>query len=128
MDKGTSLILIAQQNCPAALVSATHIASDFLYSAIVRNVSDSVLIGFRLGSVLRIRSQKTEVQLGERVNLPEGIKPNETCTVPPQAVTLDKPRKVEALVGFFIAEVFLRGEKPWEADLNEIEAAASGVH
>ncbi|MGB9236887.1 MAG: hypothetical protein WCC04_20955 [Terriglobales bacterium] len=122
MDRGTTLILIPQPGCPAALVSATHIASDFLQSATLRNTSERVLTGFRLGWIAIVSSRKPEIHVGKRINLPEGLKPHGTCAVPAQAVEVAKQENVRALGAFFIAEVFLAGETPWKAEMEEVKA------
>jgi hypothetical protein len=127
MDKGTALIVVPQPGCPATLSYATHAASDYLESATLRNNSKSVLIGFRLGWMVAIPARKTAIHFGKRVSLKEGIKPNGTCTIPPQAANVDKRRTVPAVAAFFIAEVFLKGEQPWKADLEEVEDEVKGV-
>jgi hypothetical protein len=121
MAKGTSLILIPQPDCPAALASATHVVSDFLHSAILRNVSEKPLIGFRLGWVLCFPSRKTKFRLGARVRLPQAVEPFNVSVVPAQGVRPENVREAAKLMAFFVAEVFLVGEKPWKADLAEIQ-------
>jgi hypothetical protein len=121
MDKGTSLTWIPQSDCPLQLVVAKHASSDFLQSAILCNTSEQVVTGFRIGWIVAIASKRPKVRMGERVRLPEGVKPNDNCSVDPQAVRVDKQRTVPALAAFFVAEVFLKGAKPWEADLGEVE-------
>jgi len=37
---------------------------------------------------------------------------------------VDKQNDVRALAAFFVAEVFLAGEKPWKADLEKIKNEA----
>ncbi len=124
MDKGTTLILIEQPSCPATLVSATHTASDFLQSAVLHNASERELIGFRLGWVVVVPASRPDLHVGKRIRLPEGIKPNETCIVPAQAVKVGAHKNVRAMAAFFIAEVFLVGEKPWKADFEEVKNKA----
>jgi hypothetical protein len=121
MDKGISLILIPQPTCPAALVSATHIAFDFLHSAVLRNVGERPLIGFRLGWVARFPSRKPELHLCPPVNLPEAIGHSKTCAVPAQVASPDDVKQGAIQMAFFVAEAFLVGEKPWKADLAEID-------
>ena len=117
MDEGTSLVVIPQPKCPAALASATHIVSDFLHSAVLRNLSDRPLIGFRLGWVVLFPSGKTQLHLGACVRLLEAVQPSAVGAVPAQMALPEAAR----LMAFFVAEVFLVGEKPWKADLAEIK-------
>jgi len=121
MDKGTSLILAPQPNCPAVLVSAVHTASDFLKSAVLRNNSEKILTGYRLGWCTSVHSQRPTYRLGKRVSLARGIGANETCLVPAQEVIIGKERNASAVTVFFIAEVFLAGAKSWKVDLREIK-------
>jgi hypothetical protein len=120
--KGVSLIVIPQPACPAALGSATHTPSDFLRSAILRNVSEKPIIGFRLGWVLRFRSRSPKLRFGAPVNLPNAIEPGYTYSVPAQGVDSDDIEEGAVQMGFFLAEVFLVGEEPWRADVAEIKA------
>jgi hypothetical protein len=120
--KGISLILIPQPACPAALLSAAHAPYDFLHSGILRNASERPLSGFRLGWVIKFRSRNPKLRFGAPINLPEAIEPGDTCSVPAQEVNSDGVDEGAVLMGFFLAEVFLVGETPWRADLNEIKA------
>ena len=122
MDKGISLIVIPQPACPAAIVSATHTPSNFLHSAILKNVSQRPLLGFRVGWVIRFRSGKPDLRLGAPFNLATAVEPGGVCPVPPQEVNSDDLEKGAVLTGFFLAEVYLLGDKPWKADLPRIKA------
>jgi hypothetical protein len=121
MDKGTLLVVVPQPTCPVTLSSAVHAASDYLKSATLRNNSDSVLTGFRIGWMVEIPARKAQIHFGKHVNFREGIKPNGSCAVPAQAVSVHKHRTLAAVIAFFVAEVFLLGQAPWTADLREIE-------
>jgi hypothetical protein len=121
MDKGTSLSLISQPDCPAVLIAAVHKPSDFLQSASLRNISAIPLSGFRLGWLITFSSRRSELRLGAPVNLAEPIEPSNTCSVPAQGISSDDVSHGAILVSFFVAGVFLVGEKPWEADLDEIK-------
>jgi len=127
MDKGISLCLISQPDCPAVLITAVHKPSDFLQAAIVRNLSGRPLSGFRLGWALTSISRRLELRLGPLVKLAEPIEPGRICSVPAQGISSDDVRAGAILVSFFVARIFLVGEKPWKADLGEIKKRVQSV-
>ncbi len=127
MDKGTSLILISQPDCPAVLICAVHKPSDFLQTAILRNVSGRLLSGFRLGWVITFPSRRPELRLGAPVNLAAPIEHGKACSVPAQGISSNDVRQGATLMSFFVARVFLVGEKPWKADLDEIKNRVKSV-
>jgi hypothetical protein len=70
---------------------------------------------------VRFPSGKTQFHLGARVRPPEVVEPSNVCAIPAQMARPEDVKQAASLMAFFVAEVFLVGEKPWKADLAEIK-------
>ncbi len=67
------------KGAPAVLISATHISSDLLANARLKNVGEKTIVAYCVGWEVHIPGQKKpETTLGEWMNVPPGI-PRRIC-------------------------------------------------
>lgn len=122
--QGTGMLSIHESDGPAMLVQMTHTVSDFLQAAILKNVSDHPIVGYRIGWVAVYPSGRTKIGLGLPVDVPEGIKPGNVVTVPAQQVSPAFAREGAIDVVFFVAEVRSMGGPVWKPTMEKVEREA----
>jgi hypothetical protein len=123
-DRGTAMLKLSQPKSPAALERTVHSTKDFLLSATVKNVSNTSLVGYRIGWVVVYSGGKDKVGLGLPVDVPEGLEPEQTAEVPAQGVNPQFAADGATAVVFFITEVRTVSGTVWRPDLSLIEQAA----
>ena len=130
LAQGTAMMSLEQTDCPLMFIETKHGAQDFLLSATLRNQSDQLVTGYRVGWVAVYPSGKEKVGLGLSVDLPLGIRPGATIEVPAQGVSPDFVTPTAMSVVFFVTEVrsaSLDGSKAanvWSPSVDKIEQQA----
>jgi hypothetical protein len=118
---GTAITLsLAQMDKPAYLVSATFGLKDLFLRGVMTNQSPQTIVAYRLGWVY-LFPDRAEIQLGEWMNIPAGIKPGEVHNVPGQGASPDPIRLGAKRVEFFVAEVKYANGGSWKEDLSKIK-------
>jgi hypothetical protein len=103
--QGTGMLSLPQPNSPAILVETTHGTKDLLESAKLKNRSEQLIIGYRIGWVAVYATGKEKVGLGLPVDLPLGVRPGTTIDVPAQGVSMDYAQEGAIAVVFFVTDV-----------------------
>lgn len=130
LAQGTTMMSIRQTDCPLMFLETKHGAKDFLLSATLRNQSDQLVTGYRVGWVAVYPSGKEKVGLGLSVDLPLGIRPGATIEVPAQGVSPDAVTPTAMSVVFFVTDVrtaSLTGSKTenvWGPSMDKFEEQA----
>jgi len=122
-NRGTVMLWLGQPKSPAALKRTVHGIEDLLQSATLKNVSDTSLVGYRIGWVVVYPGGKDKVGLGLPVDMPEGLEPEQTTKVPAQGVNPQFADGATAVV-FFVTEVRTISGTVWRPDLSRIELGA----
>jgi hypothetical protein len=128
--QGTGLCFLPQSDSPASLVQTTHSLKDLLESAKVKNRSNQLIVGYRIGWIAVYSTGKEKVGLGLPVDLPSGVSPGATVDVPAQGVSIDYAKEGAMAVVFFVADVRTPAQSPatesnvWKASLEKCEEQA----
>jgi hypothetical protein len=109
---------MAQLDRPAYLLSATFGVKDLFLRGVISNQGSNTVVSYRLGWVY-IYPDRTELKLGEWMNVPAGIAPGELHEVPAQGVSPEPVRLGAKRVEFFVAEVKYSGGGSWKEDLSQ---------
>lgn len=99
------MMSLRQADSPVMFIKSTHGIEDLLLSATLRNQSDQLVTGYRIGWVAVYPSGKEKVGLGISVDLPLGIRPGATIDVPAQGVSADYVTEKALSVVFFVTDV-----------------------
>jgi hypothetical protein len=122
-DRGTVMLWLRQPKSPAVLTRTVHGIQDLLQSATLKNVSNTSLVGYRIGWVVVYPGSKDKVGLGLPVDMPEGLEPEQTTEVPGQGVNSQFTDGATAVV-FFVTDVRTISGTVWRPDLSRIEQGA----
>jgi hypothetical protein len=76
--RGTGMLFLPQSDAPVILIETTHGVKDLLESAKLKDRSNLVITGYRIGWVAVYASGREKVGLGLPVDLPLGIRPGGT--------------------------------------------------
>jgi hypothetical protein len=87
-------------------------------------VSNTSLIGYRIGWVVVYRGGKDKIGLGLPVDLPETLEPDQITEVPAQGVPPGFVADQTTAVVFFVAEVRTASSGLWKPQLSRIERDA----
>jgi len=114
---GTAMVIARQPTAPVQLVKTLHGIPDLLQSAEFENRSGKSITSYRVGWAY-ITAGKSRFMTGPWMNVPTGIKPGLTETVPAQGVKLDKEATE---IVFFISDVKFSDGGDWKAKHNELK-------
>jgi hypothetical protein len=123
-DHGTAMLRLRQPNSPASFGRTVHGIEDLLMSATLKNVSNTSLVGYRIGWVVVYPGGKDKVGLGLPVDVQRGLEPGQTTEVPAQGVDPRVAAEEATAVVFFIAEVRTASGGLWKPRLSRIEQDA----
>ena len=124
------MMSLRQPDCPVMLIESTHGIRDLLLSARLRNQSEQLVTGYRIGWVAVYPTGKEKVGLGVSVDLPLGIRPGATIDVPAQGVSADYVTEKAMSVVFFVTDVRTAPaggntkESVWSPSLDKFEEQA----
>jgi hypothetical protein len=107
---GTGMLFLPQSDAPAILIETTHGVKDLLESAKLKNRSNQVITGYRIGWVAVYASGREKIGLGLPVDLPLGIRPGATIDVPAQGVSMDYAKEGAINIVFFVTDVHTSGQ------------------
>jgi hypothetical protein len=130
LAQGTTMMSLRQNDCPLMFLETKHGVQDFLLSAKLRNQSDQLVTGYRIGWVAVYPTGKERVGLGLSVDLPLGIEPGATIGVPAQGVSPDFVTPAAMSVVFFVTDVrtaSVNGDAAsnvWSPSLDKFEEQA----
>jgi hypothetical protein len=125
------MLILRQPDSPAGLIQTNHGVEDLLKSAKLKNVSDQLVVGYRIGWVAIYSTGKDKVGLGLPVDIPSGAKPGDVIEVPAQHVPSNFFKEGATSVVFFVTDVrTARVNDPtrtdlWEPEREKIEAEAA---
>ncbi len=103
--QGTAMLTLRPADSPAIFIRTNHTNKDFLKSAILKNVSNLVVTGYRIGWVAVYPTGKEKVGLGTAVDLPAGLSSGSTIVVPAQEVSIDYAKEGAIAVVFFVTAI-----------------------
>lgn len=119
----TRMALATPKNSPVVLVQTTHGIPEALESAQWVNRSNRQITSYRMGW-LTVISGKNTFHVGPWMNLPAGVKPGATATVPAQGIPLN--RKASSMV-FYVAGVRFSDGDQWKPTHTAVLRAAQAV-
>jgi hypothetical protein len=121
------MLRLRQPNSPVAFERTVHSTKDCLLSATLKNVSNTPLVGYRIGWVVVYPGGKDKVGLGLPVDVPEGLEPGQTTVVPAQGVNPRFAVEGATVMVFFVTEVRAASGTVWKPELSRIEQDARQI-
>lgn len=119
----TRMALANPKDSPVVLVQTTHGTPEALESAQWVNRSNRQITSYRIGW-LTVIGGKNIFHVGQWMNLPAGVKPGATTTVPAQGIPLN--RKASSMI-FYVAGVRFADGDQWKPTHAAVLRAAQTV-
>ena len=123
-ERLTRMSMLHERENPANLIEITSTMTDFLQSAKLKNTSDKIITGYRIGWVVPYPSGKGKLALGLPVDVPEGIRPGEIVHVSAQEVSVRYAKEGATSVVFFVTDVRFSSGAAWEPGTAVFETKA----